>query len=132
MTYNINYLHTTLKIITLHTFFLSVLMSFGMILSNRVKAKNQIFFGLFLAFSLIIFYFFLYESDYVTTYPYLSVSCLSGVFLVGPMVYFLVQFSLDKTFKLTNKETYHILPAVMVLFTSLISVKLFGYKDLSF
>jgi AraC-like DNA-binding protein len=129
MNFNIDFLKTILKVITLHTFFLSVLMSLGMILSNHKKVKNQIFFGLFLTFSLIIFYFFLYESNYVKTYPYLSTSCLSGVFLIGPMIYFLTQYSLDKSFKLTIKESYHLLPALLALFVALIGVKILGYSD---
>lgn len=105
-------------------------MSIGMILSNRKKTKNQILFGLFLAFSLIIFYFFLYESDNIRIYPYLSVSCLSGVFLIGPMVYFLAQFSVDNSFRITSQETRHIIPAVIALLIGIICVKILGYENL--
>lgn len=128
---NPDFLHTALKVLTLHTFSLSVLMSFGMLFSHRKKAKNQIFFGLFLSFSLIIFYFFLYESNYVISYPYLSAACLSGIFLIGPMVYFLVQYSLDKEFKLGHREIIHLLPAVVALFGSFICVKINGYEELT-
>lgn len=127
---NIHFLQTSLKVLTLHTFFLSILMSFGMILSNRKEVKNQIFFGLFLAFSLIIFYFFLYESNFIKTYPYLSASCLSGIFLIGPMVYFLAQYSLDKNFKITTKHTLHLLPALIALIVGLLNANLLGYEDI--
>lgn len=106
-------------------------MSAGMILSKRREAKNQIFFGLFLAFSLIIFYFFLYESDYIKVYPYLSVSCLSGLFLIGPMVYFLAQYSLDNSFRLTYHKFLHLIPVVFSLFAGIICVKILGYEDLN-
>jgi AraC-like DNA-binding protein len=105
-------------------------MSAGMILSNRKKPKNQIFFGLFLAFSLLIFYFFLYESNDFKAYPYLSVSCLASVFLIGPMLYFLAQYSVDKNFILTLKELCHILPAIIALITGLICVKILGIEDI--
>lgn len=130
MMYKLNFFQTALKIITLHTFFLSILMAVGMILSDRKKAKNQIYFGLFLSFSLIILYFFLYESNSIQTYPYFSVSCLSGIFLIGPMVYFLALYSLDKNYTLTSREVYHIIPAVIALFAGLISVKIGGNENL--
>ncbi len=130
MIYKLNFLQTALKIITLHTFFLSALMAAGMILSNCKKVKNQIFFGLFMAFSLIILYFFLYESNHIKTYSYLSVSCLSGIFLIGPMVYFLTQYSLDKNFRFTFHEILHILPVVTSLFAGLIFVRIGGHEDL--
>ncbi len=130
MLYKLYFIQTALKTITVHTFFLSVLMAVGMIISNRKKVKNQILFGLFLAFSLIILYFFLYESNNIKTYPYLSVSCLSGVFLIGPTVYFLAKYSLDKKYTLTPHEIRHIIPAVIALFTGIICVKIGGKEDL--
>ena len=121
------YLQSVVKIVTLHTFFLSTLMSIGMLLSNRKNAKNQIFFGLFLAFSLMIFYFFLYESKLVASHPYLSVLSLPGIFLLGPMVYFLALYSINNTFEFTKKQYWHILPAFISLIIGLVSVYIYGY-----
>ncbi len=101
-----------------------------MILSNRRAARNQIFFGLFLALSLITFYFFLYETDNIRAYPYLSISCLSGIFLIGPMIYFLAQYSLDKNFSLTFRDSIHLIPPIFALFTGIVCVKVFGQEDI--
>lgn len=120
-------LQSIVRIVTLHTFFLSALMSLGMLLSGRKTAKNQVFFGLFLSFSLIIFYFFLYDSNLVERYPYLSVLCLPGIFLIGPMIYFLAQYSTDKSFKFTRKQNIHILPSIFSLLFGLLTIKLYGY-----
>ena len=128
--FGLKFLQPVLKIITLHTFFLSTLMAIGMILSSHKKVKNQIFFGLFLSLSLIILYFFLYESNNITTHPYLSVSCLSGAFLIGPMLFFLTKYSLDKDYTITLKEVRHIIPAIIALFAGWIFVKIGGHEDL--
>ncbi len=125
------YLQSVIKIVTLHTFFLSTFMSFGMLLSNRKNAKNQIFFGLFLAFSLMIFYFFLYESKLVETHPYLAVLCIPAVFLIGPMVYFLAWYSVNKAFEFTKKRYWHLMPAFISLVIGILGVYSYGYEHLS-
>ena len=125
-------LHTIVKILTLHTFFLSTLMSIGMLLSNPKNIKNQIFFLIFLALSLIIFYFFLFESQLVENHPYLSAICLPGILLIGPMLYFLSLYSVNKSFKLKKKQYYHFLPAIISLPIGLVSVNIIGYQHLNF
>lgn len=125
------YLQSVIKILTLHTFFLSTFMTVGMLLSDRKSVKNQIFFGLFLAFSLMIFYFFLYESKLVETHPYLSVICIPGIFLIGPMIYFLALYSIDKTYHFTRKRYWHISPAFISLVFGVLGVKIYGYEHLS-
>ncbi len=131
MVFTITPLQSIVKIITLHTFFLSALMSMGMLLSDRKKVKNQIFFGLFLAFSLLIFYFFLYESNLVESHPYLSVLCLPGMFLIGPMIYFLTLYSVNKTFEFSKKQRWHVLPAIISLPLGIIAVYFFGFQHSS-
>jgi AraC-like DNA-binding protein len=131
MTSEVNGLQAAIKIITLHTFFLSCLMSLGMLFSRPKEPKNQIFFGLFLAFSLMIFYFFLFESNLVGVHPYLSVSCLAGLFLIGPMIYFLGLFSINKSFEFTRKRYMHLLPVLISVVVGLIAVRLYGYEQLS-
>ena len=126
MVNKLNFLQAALKIITLHTFFLSTLMALGMFLSDRKNAKNQIFFGLYLSFSLLIFYFFLFESDTIKTYPYLSVVCLSSLFLIGPMVYFLVIYSTNNQFTLSKYEYRHFIPAVSAIFAGLCFAEIGG------
>ena len=101
-----------------------------MLLSNRKNAKNQIFFGLFLAFSLMIFYFFLFESKLIETHPYLAVICIPGIFLIGPMVYFLALYSLCKNFEFTSKRYWHIVPVFISLVIGLLSVTPYGYERL--
>jgi AraC-like DNA-binding protein len=125
------FLQSALKILTLHTFFLSALMAVGMILSNRKKVKNKIFFGLFLAFSLMIFYFFLYESGFVETFPYLSAAFIPGLFLIGPMVFFLACYAADSTYQLTGRVAPHFIPAGVSLLAALLFIKLFGREDVS-
>ncbi|MBN1950286.1 MAG: AraC family transcriptional regulator [Bacteroidales bacterium] len=123
-------MQSILKIITLHTFFLSTLMSLGMILSRRKETKNQIFFGLFLSFSLLIFYFFLYESKQMQDYPYLAVSCLMGIFLIGPLTWFLVLYSLDRNFRITKRQLLHLVPALFAWIIAIVSVRLLGHQEL--
>jgi hypothetical protein len=50
MTHTAEFIHSTLKIVTLHAFPLSLLMAVGMILLGRKNAGNQLFSGLFLAY----------------------------------------------------------------------------------
>lgn len=125
-------LRSVIKIFTLHTFFLSALMSVGMLLSFRRSVKNKIFFGLFLSLSLLIFYFFLFESELVASHTYLSVVCLPGIFLSGPMIYFLAQYSVNKVFEFTFKKYLHVLPAFISLIIGLISIPIYGYEELTF
>lgn len=125
------FLHALLKILTLHTFFLSSLTALGMIFSYPQKTKNQILFGLFIACSMIIFYFFLFESGLLNKHYALSAFCLSGGYLIGPMLYFLVLYALDNNFKLRKIDLLHFIPAVLLMFiTPLLSNK-FGHEDIS-
>ena len=102
-----------------------------MLLSNRKNAKNQIFFGLFLALSLMIFYFFLFESKLIETHPYLAVICIPGIFLIGPMVYFLALYSISKAFEFNLKKYWHIVPVFISLVIGVLSVAIYGYERLS-
>lgn len=125
------FLHAFLKIVTLHTFFLSSLMALGMILSEPKNAKNQILFGLFLASSMMIFYFFLFESGLLNKHYALSAICLTGGILIGPMLFFLALHALNKNFKLRKIDLLHFIPATLViLITPLLSNK-FGHEDMS-
>lgn len=125
-------LKSVVLVVTLHTFFLSTLMSLGMFLSNPKQSKNQIFFGLFLSFSLITFYFFLFESGMVELHPFLAVICLPGLFLIGPMVFFLAKFSVNADYKLTPYDLRHFAPALFSLTAGMFGVYLYGYENLSF
>ena len=126
-----SFLQALLKIMTIHTFFLSSLMALGMILSAPKNAKNQIFFGLFLSSGMMIFYFFLYEAQLLGQHYALSAICLAGGYLIGPMMYFLTLFSLDKDFKLSKTELLHCIPAALVLMVApILSIRL-GHEDLS-
>ena len=125
-------LQATLKIVTLHTFFLSTLMSLGMLLSRRKSIKNYILFGLFLAFSMLIFYFFLFESGLLENHKYLSAVCILGTYLVGPMVYFLALYAIHKSFVFSKKYYWHLLPVIIAGCVGIACVYFFGYKSLNF
>jgi AraC-like DNA-binding protein len=123
-------LKALVKIITLHTFFLALLMTAGLLLTIRKNYKNRIFFGLFLAFSLIIFYFFLYESKLETAHPYLSAISMSGVFLLGPMLYFLARYAVNKSFLITKKHIWHLIPFPLSVLLGSVSVYYLGVKPI--
>ena len=125
------FLHTLLKILTLHTFFISLLTAMGMILSAPGKAKNQILFGIFMASGMIIFYFFLYESGLLNKHHALSAFCFSGGYLIGPMLYFLVLYALNNNFKLRKIDLLHFIPAALLMLITPILSNKFGHEDIS-
>jgi AraC-like DNA-binding protein len=106
-------------------------MAFGLILSARKKEKNKILFGLFLASSMIIFYFFLYESGLLNKLYALSAFCLSGGYLIGPMLFFLVSYAVDNNHKLRKIDLFHFIPAVLLMLITPILSKKYGHEDLS-
>lgn len=126
-----SFLQALLKILTIHTFFLSSLMALGMILSAPSKAKNQILFGLFLSSGMLILYFFLFEAGLLGQHYALSAICLAGGYLIGPMMYFLTLYALDKDFKPGKTDLLHYIPALlMVMNAPILSIR-HGHEDLS-
>jgi hypothetical protein len=108
------------------------MMACGILLSNRKNTKNHVFFWIFASFSLIIFYFFLQESKLLELHIYIATICLSGMFLIGPSIYFLTLFTLDSSFRLNKKYHFHFLPAAFSIIIGLLSVLIWGYKQYYF
>lgn len=126
-----SFLQALLKVLTIHTFFLSSLMALGMILSAPKKAKNQIFFGLFLSSGMLLFYFFLFEAGLLGKHYALSAICLAGGYLIGPMMYYMTLYAINIDFKMSKMDLLHCIPAVMVVSIAPIMSIRIGHEDLS-
>jgi len=115
-----------IKFFTLHSSLLSLLLCVGIILSDYKKLKNRIFSGLLFAFSINNAYFFLFEADLFTSYPFISAICFSGIFLMGPMILFFSLISINPNFQFSKISYLHFLPFSLSVLISSLSVYISG------
>ena len=136
MDLNIDIYKSIILVFTFHGFLLSALMAIGQLLAKPNSVKNLILFGLFIVFSLIEFHYLLFETELKINHDYLDLLSIVAFFLLGPLLYHLTRFSINKDFKFTLRSISHFAPSVLSIILVLVVIRflptkkthvLFGY-----
>jgi AraC-like DNA-binding protein len=101
--------------ITLHGFLLSALMAIGQLIINRRSSLNLLYFGLFITFSLFEIDILLFKTGLAGKYRLLLQLSTPALCLLGPLLYLLTRFSLNKGFNLRKNHQVHFIPLIASL-----------------
>ncbi|MCP4136595.1 MAG: AraC family transcriptional regulator [bacterium] len=121
-----------IMIITLHGFFLSALMAIGQLIVDRKSLKNLIFFGLFIDFALFEIHTLLYEAGLLKKYIILHQLNIPAFYLLGPLLYLLARFSLEKDFSLRRFHFVHFIPPALSILAVIYVFFYHPFEEMSF